>query len=503
MNKYMKYAFLLGLLCAVSSCEMNITPTTAIEVSPDAPLMQNRDNIDKFVNGMMARYRATQYGVYSYTSEVQCDMFNAAVDFGNRNGTSHRMDNSFTTSDYNIRDVWRGNYYALKEINIFLSQIDRFEGTTADMAYAQVTKGYACFFRAAVYHQLIRHFAKDYEPATAGSDLGVPLILEHDIDARPARATVQAVYDQIVTDLTTAEGLLSGEEGVARSGYPTIDLVKALKARVFLAMHKYGEAASLAKSVVDTKHYTLSSTDADMTAEYTNDEGTEPLLQLAATLTEEGSGRNGIYTGYATKKIDNQNIIVYQPDFFPTKTLLGLYDANDVRLKNWFGAKYDVYMANAIREGVSVFLKYPGNPTLSTSSVPNGRQKVKPFLIGEQYLIAAEAFFLDNKPVDAKAILNELQTKRGALETEATLANIQKEWAKETVGEGVRLDCLKRWKLGFDGRVPQDLCDQENLIMKGDNYEKKKVAADTFYFSWAIPTYDMQTNSNLTQNTGW
>lgn len=501
--KYIKYAFLLGFVCAVSSCEMDITPTTSIEVSSDTPLIQNRDNMDKFLNGMMARYRTTQYGLYSYTTEIQCDMFNAAADFGNRNGSPHRMDNSFTTSDYSIRDVWANNYYAIKDVNVFLSQIDKFEGTDDDMAYAKVTKGYACFFRAALYHQLIRHFAKDYEPSTAASDLGVPLLTEHDIDARPSRATVQAVYDNIVTDLTTAETLLSTEEGAARSGYPTIDLVKALKARVFLAMHKYSEAADLAKAVIDTRHYTLSSTAEEMEAEWVNDNGGEALFQLAATLTEEGSGRNSIFTNYSTKKINNQTVIVYQPDFVPTKTLIGLYDSNDARLNQWFGAKYGVYMVNSVRTGVSLFLKYPGNPSLTSNTVPNSRQFVKPFLIGEQYLIAAEGYYMANRVGEAKTMLNLLQNKRGATETEATLENIRKEWAKETVGEGFRMDCLKRWKLGFNGRLPQDVCATDKLISLGDDYEKKQVAADTHYFSWAIPTYDMQTNSNLVQNPMW
>lgn len=506
MNKIIKYTFLLGLISFASSCDMDITPSTSIEVTPGNSLIQNRDNIEKFRNGMMARYRATQYGINSYTTEVQCDMFNAAADFGNRNGSPHRMDIGFTPSDYSLRDVWANNYYAIKGINVFLSQIDQFKGAEVDVAYGQVCKGYALFFRAAQYHQLVRHYAKDYEPSTANTELGVPLLLEHNIEARPARATIKAVYDQIIKDLEGAEQLLAKEIGTPRAGFPTVDAVKALKARVLLAMHNYKDAASTAKSIIDGNKYTLSSNNQEMTAEYTNDNGNEAIFQLAATLTEEGSGRNDIYTLYSTKKINNKNIIVYQPDFVPTKTLLGLYEPTDIRLANWFdSSKYGVYMVNDVRPGVVVFTKYPGNPTFTNNNVPNSRQKVKPFLIGEQYLIAAEASLLDGNAVQAKAILNALQQKRGATLTEATMANIQKEWAKETVGEGFRMDCLKRWKMGFSGRVPQDICNTNNLVNKGDNYEKKNVLADTYYFNWAIPTNEIQTNDNIKsqQNAGW
>lgn len=506
MNKIIKYTFLLGLISLVSSCDMDITTSTAIEVAPGTPLIQNRDNLEKFRNGFMAAYRASQYGIHSYTTEVQCDMFNAAVDFGNRNGAPHRMDNGFNPSDYSLRDVWVHNYSALKDINVFLSQIDNFQGTAEDVAYGQVCKGYALFFRAAQYHQLIRHYAKDYEPTTAKTDLGVPLLLEHNIEARPSRATVEAVYNQIITDLENAEKLLVKEEGEPRSGFPTIDVVKALKARVLLAMHNYKEAATTAKSIIDKNKYILASNNEEMVAEYINDNGNESILQLAATLTEEGSGRNDIFTNYATKKINNKNIVVYQPDFVPTKTLIGLYNTNDIRLANWFDTKkYGVYLVNSIRPGVFVFTKYPGNPKFTSNGVPNSRQKVKPFLIGEQYLIAAEAYFLDGNVAQAKVMLNALQQKRGATLTEATMANIQKEWAKETVGEGLRMDCLKRWKLGFNGRVPQDICNDNNLVNKGDNYEKKSVNADTYFFNWAIPTNELQTNENIKtqQNPGW
>lgn len=52
-------------------------------------------------------------------------------------------------------------------------------------------------------------YGKQYDARTAGTDLGVPLMLEGDINKQEARATVAQVYERIFEDLNEALTLLT------------------------------------------------------------------------------------------------------------------------------------------------------------------------------------------------------------------------------------------------------------------------------------------------------
>ena len=81
------------------------------------------------------------------------------------------------------------------------------------------------------------------------------------------------------------------------------------------------------------------------------------------------------------------------------------------------------------------------------------------------------------------------------------MENIKKEWFKETVGEGLRFSCVKRWGEGFAVRTPQ--AEAKNLIMSGDYYEKRALSADSYFLNWPVPAYEIQLNKNLIQNAGY
>ncbi|MBQ3819938.1 MAG: RagB/SusD family nutrient uptake outer membrane protein, partial [Bacteroidales bacterium] len=100
-----------------------------------------------------------------------------------------------------------------------------------------------------------------------------------------------------------------------------------------------------------------------------------------------------------------------------------------------------------------------------------------------------------------KADLNALQAARGASQTAATADNIQQEWFKETVGEGFRMSCLKRWGKGFSGRAPQEKA--TNVVQQGQFFTEKVFNADSYFFQWPIPSHELKINKNLKQNDGY
>lgn len=504
MNKISKYIYLLGLGAIVlTSCNMNEAPTYAINVEEGDSLINSKGSLELMENGMLASYRSCQYGEFSQAEEIQCDGFNAATGYGNNYGGIHRSDDSFTADDYYTRDFWAYNYSAIKDYNIFLSSLEMFKPASASLqAEAKVCRGEAYFLRAASYLQLVRHYAKAYNASTAATELGVPVVLKYDQNEKPARKTVKEVYDQIKLDLDAAAADLATVKGSIASQKPTIDAVNALYARYYLDIADYKNAVIAAMNVIkSTAGYRLSSTAEEMTAEYVKDAGTEPIMQLYASLSENGSGTNSVYTQAAYHA--GAGIVYFKPYFLPSGKLVDAYERTDLRFTNWFSGSYYTYLGKFTRGKFYSLIKYLGNPELRSGNTPNARQKVKPFMIGEMYLIAAEAYFKDNQADNAKTVLNLLQTARGASATSATMANIQNEWFKETVGEGLRLSCIKRWGEGFTARYGQKGAIDNSAIVAGDNFTGKSISADDFHLVWPIPTYEMKVNSNLKQNQGY
>lgn len=493
---------LTACLAALWSCNMDLKPLTSIAYDPNAPLIVTADNLTAFENGIMARFRATLGGDYDLVEEVMLDGFNAASAFGNRLGGVHRTDASFAANNQEMESIWAGYYIALKDYNILISSLDN---VSADLAEdAAVVKGEALFFRAYTYLQLARHFGKAYDAATADKDLCVPLVLVYDQLAKPARETVAKVYEQIGKDLDNAAALLADVKGAPGAIYPTIDCVNALKARYFLDIKDYENAQLAAEAVINSSAgYAISSTAEEMEKEYSNDAGKEAIFQAYVRISSEMPNSKRIFT-YNTKNADQ--VEVYGPDFLPTNKLVNAYSDTDLRKIAWFtDSKHPVeYNKRQYNGQFYVFIKFEGNPAL-TNSVLNGSNAPKPFKIGEMYLIAAESALLkpSSDAAAAASYLNTLQTKRGAATTAATLDAIKDEWFKETVGDGLRLSCLKRWGEGYAARAAQPGAVASAVLMSGEYYEQRSFSADERELVWPIPTYELRVNGNLIQNDGY
>lgn len=503
MNKAFKILAAGAVLAMAASCDLDLVPAGKITYSPGQQIINSESDLNSFEANILACFRSMDYGVYDIASDVMVDYFNATSDFANNYGSIHRADETLTAGDYDTRDNWSNPYAYIKNFNIF---IDGAQEVPAELKEkAAVARGEAYAARAFAYLHLVRHFAKPYS-ANANTDLGVPVVVHYEQTARPARSTVAEVYAQIKTDLDSAAVLLAGIPGEVRAQKPTVDVVNALYARYYLDIKDYGNAAASAMKVINTGKYAVSATAEEMEAEWINDNGTEPILQFYADK-QEGTGAHG---AYANMGKDPAVGVYLRPYFIPTKKLAEAYEAGDLRLAQWFNKdQYPSFHVGTYYNEPGnfqyyTFVKYFGNPALANDeTMPNSTTARKPLLISEMYLIAAEAYLGAGNAAEAKTQLNVLQTRRGATATAATAETIQNEWFRETVGEGLRMSCLKRWGIGYAERTAQDAASALGVISTGPSYAPKSMAASDFHFQWPIPTYDMQTNLNLVQNEGY
>ena len=498
---------LLGSAAAlfmVLSCNMDLIPTSDIVYDENEPAIQKASDLTSFEQGIHAYFRSIHQSTYYYVSDIMTDGFNATVDFGNNFGPIHRTDADFTASDQDVEDVWGGYYVAISKFNQAIAAANSITDAGLKES-AQTFKGYAFFYRAYAYLFLARTFGKAYNAGTAATDLSVPLVLVYDQNARPARDTQENVYKQVKADLDSAAVLLAKVEGEVRAQKPTIDAVTALYARYYLDMKDYESAAECAQAVIATGKYTLANSAAAFTKEFLDDEGTEPIMQMFASLNEAPNGLNN-YTRLTTANEQN----VYSPYFLPSGKLVDSYSADDLRLGGWFKASgndsYPIYSNGSAYSDsdVLVFTKFEGNTSYTSNPLPQGQQAIKPFRISEMYLIAAEALFQDGSTSNAIKVLNDLQTARGAeLTVLPSFEDIQKEWFIETVGEGQRAWCLKRWNTGFTARYGQTAAISNNLIYTGNYYTNREMAAGDYHLTLPIPTYEIKINPNLKQNEGY
>jgi hypothetical protein len=333
--------------------------------------------------------------------------------------------------------------------------------------------------------------------------LGVPIVKVFDVSLKPERASVAEVYHFIKEEIALAEQI--SVVGTARSERITKDAVWALKSKIQLLMHDFSEAATTAQVLINSGRYPLVTTESELLAGWRNDTWSEDILLMSITAAEPQHMNNlGIF--------DNQDAFSspkrHVPGMLPTQPVVNLFLANAGDLRN------NVYLSNpatdmvkinnADRPGVVFIRKWPMNSLY----VPNTfYHKQKVARIAEQYLIAAEALHASGG--NGLSVLNELRTKRGApaLNTWSD-EELRNEWVREMIGEGVRVECLKRWHIGFGGsqilsaRNPQNA----DIIEGGNNqaeYAQRECRPDYYRLTLPVPENEMLYNASIKQTPEW
>lgn len=513
LTKFAVLAFSSATL--LTSCNLDLFPEATQVYDPSQPFYYVAADVEGAHDAVYTYFRSISGGSLNYNSDLMFQGFNAVAGFGNRAGSIHRTDDTFTTSDEYVESAWGAYWSAIKNFNIFIEAAESAEGKDFE-SRAQYVKAEALIARAHSYLQLARLFAPAYSEDTKES-LCVPLVLKYDQNARPHRATNEQVYEQIAQDLRDAREIFERPESSAMltkeapgAMYFTLDVISFLEARVLLDTGDYQAAADTAAAIIGRGKYSLSASAEALTALNTEDKGTEAIMQCYSSL-DESSSSYSVFSGYA-KDSNSPTGFSYSPDFLPSKVLLDSYDASDLRRQCWFelsGVSGDLAPVKNFNNGkyvsnINVFAKYKGNPKYNSGGIASAQVAAKPYLIGELYLIAAEGYFNEGNSTEANKFLAQLQSKRGAPITVANEKTINKEWFRETIGEGLYMSCLKRWGEGFEGRDGQVAAVKAELLTDTNDYYLKKVmSADDKALIWPIPAYELRCNPNLEQNEGW
>ena len=256
--RYTKYLYtVLGVALLVSCSDINDITTQGNDLSADQVAETNRVNPERLKASVTGLYQIAarpgkvsdtdaDAGIMTYMLSADCngpDMTSTAAGYNWYSPSSNYSDHLSSTT---INAVgYNTCYNQIEAANTILRQIDESTATATQKHYI----GNARFCRAFDYLLLATRYQLNYQVDKTA--LCVPLVTEKTADVyNNKRATVEEVYNQIISDLTSAIELLQGYERPDKR-YANVAVANGLLARTYLAMGEYAKAAEYAQKAID------------------------------------------------------------------------------------------------------------------------------------------------------------------------------------------------------------------------------------------------------------
>lgn len=540
MKLFSKHYYICALLLVITSCadDLNVSPAGDImtEDQKNKLYQIEAEKMQADVNGLYSAlikfnkikdwYGGTAH--YDFGYAAACMMYDAGSmdepsEYAGYNWFRNSLDYADRTkTSSNTYFLWDTFYAHMKTANDIL--VIAVEGTENE-TYKQF-RGQALASRAFDYLNLVQIYQQTYKGHE--NSLAIPIVTEKTTDdeiSNNPRATVQAVYNLILEDLTEAIGLL--KENRADKGRINVNVAYGLRARAYLNMEKWKEAASDAdKAMAGYTPYTKENVSKPS---FNNIEAKSWIWGCAITENNDivTSGiinfpshmcsftGNGYSPGYAGRYINNK--------------LYDMIASTDVR-KHWWALGDEVKNAEGTLLGYEFYdtpnrcpnvdwtwrKPYQGNtyniaewlgwqaPYLNVKFGPykdeydNGTNACDfPLMRAEEmYLIKAEGLGLGESVSRGKAVLEEfVKTYRDPsyVSNATTMQELQDEiWFQRRIelwGEGFSLFDLKRLK--------------KPLERKDTNFPvnlRYNLPAEAPIFLWIIPEDEIVTNEGISDN---
>ncbi len=364
--------------------------------------------------------------------------------------------------------IWSQMYSAIYHANVIIKGV--FTATDGTDAQKRQLYSEALLVRSYCYLDLLTVFARAYDPATADSDPGLPMVTSTDVaEKAPARSSVKVVVDALTADLTTAaEGLpatnINKYRATRHAAFAVLSRIALYKAD-FAAAKTYAEQALAAPhAMIDYNNYTVETIPNESVSP-------ETLLMRSAT---NSSPQVVLYSEELINLYDNRPTVDYttSPDlrfrYFTTSTAAGLQRVPI----DQFGASWSSF---GIR-------------------------------FTEMDLTVAEVMARGNNLGGAMAIVNALRRNRiatnsyaeqTAASAEDALTRVLEERRRELALGGLRWFDMKR--LDREGRMPE-LLRVNRALGTTPRQQIASLPPHSPRYTFQIPARVLQFNSSITKN---
>jgi tetratricopeptide (TPR) repeat protein len=396
-----------------------------------------------------------------------------------------------------VLEYWTEHYRLVALTNQVLTYVPPI---IMDETQQNAILGEAAFLRAYAYFDLVRIFGE------------VPIVTEVpsiDLDLNVSRASVDDVYDFIVSDLEDAIAMLPATRSSSDNGRATSHAARALLAKVFVTIGRYEESMELCREVINSGNYRLEPDFADNWLRDRSDNNIESVWQIQYVGCGPGNTGNALQAFFApwgqalTGNTDGWGSqIPTAPSIDnPTTTIQDVYSSDDLRRYHTIMTAGDYYpMVNADKGGYT----YPA------AGASRGQTNIKKYVIGA----GADVCFMSTpqnqhaiRYADVLLTLAEASCRfsGGITVTPDVLEafNAVRLRAGLETASNVTIDMVfdeRRAEFAFENQRWFDLLRTGNVkeIMQvhGKQFQDHSVL-------FPIPAAEIDVNPNLTQNPGY
>ncbi len=281
MKKYIVLFF--AILVTFSSCEdfLDIEPRDEIN---SASALETAENMQTAIIGCYDRMQSGY--LYGGRLWVAGDMIANNVKISGLQNTVFeelQMLNKTMSADNLISSViWQDAYWIIAQANRIIEAVPVILDPDNDQ-YKQLM-GEAMFIRGIMHYELLRYFESPEK------DLGIVLIMSvPGIDDQPTRASIEATYQAIITDLQTASELLPVSNSNRATKYSALGML----ARVQFYHGDYADCEIACTQIIDANKFTLEPNIKNCFGESISN---EVLFYILSNATDGSAGTlNGYY----------------------------------------------------------------------------------------------------------------------------------------------------------------------------------------------------------------
>lgn len=246
-TKNILYSLLSGFVCCslfatLTSCDnfLDITPTGKVIASTAEEYRNLLTNEYKYFpkDRHMTTVRTDELLFSASTSSSDLDAYLDLWLWKDENPSP-------TTSYFS----WRTYYHNIYIANYIIEK--QGEMTNSNATEVNQLVGEAYMMRAYDLFLLVNLYAEAYTHCNPATTRGVPMLLQADVNAIPRSSSVEAVYQQVLSDIAQAEQRMNVQLWEVGKRYRfNTQSAQALRARTYLYMGRWQEALTAAKAVI-------------------------------------------------------------------------------------------------------------------------------------------------------------------------------------------------------------------------------------------------------------
>lgn len=303
--KYINKLFLLSaLLISTSACETFLNPEPAQSVDA-ATFPGDIRGVETMMVGAYFNLGDNDLAGSNFIQipEIMTDNTIWTGSFTSYTEISGFPNQPITTNNAEVAGMWNDAYETISACNLILEALDNLDPNGDEAGL----RGEAHFIRGYLFFELTRWFGQQYG-ASSGSDLG-PIIELVPISTLaefifPSRQTVQAGYDQAISDLTQAQTLLA-TAGQQRVGGATALAATAMLMRIRMQQQDYATAQALAQQIFDAEAFQLIPTYQDF---FLNEFNAESIFEMIFTITSNAGVNSSLSANFGGRSAARDDI---------------------------------------------------------------------------------------------------------------------------------------------------------------------------------------------------